>query len=219
MEAKVYVLSGLGVDESVFTHIDCNPLSMQFIPWIIPSKNEPLQSYLTRLSEYIKEPNPTIIGLSFGGIIALELSKRYPNARIIQIASVKTHFEFPFYYSWLGKLKIHRFIPEIFLSRSNFIINWLFGVESKEEKRHLNDIFKRSNPQFRNWALDTLFVWSNTEIPENLISIHGTKDRLIPIRNVKFDFRVDKGGHFMTVNKAEKVNKVLREILLKPNKD
>src|SRR5690606_10356397 len=122
MQQKVYVLSGLGVDESVFLHIDCSPFAMHFIPWLIPTKNEHLQSYLTRLLLDIPEANPTIIGLSFGGIIALELAKLKPPAHIIQIAAVKTHLEWPFYVRLLGKLKVHQWLPEFILSRSNFAL-------------------------------------------------------------------------------------------------
>jgi pimeloyl-ACP methyl ester carboxylesterase len=219
MNRKVYVLSGLGVDESVFANIDCHPFVLHFIPWMIPNKNEQLAHYVKRLAASIYESNPTIIGLSFGGIIAVEMAKLFPEAYIIQIASVKTHLELPLIYRWIGLLKLHRLVPKCFLKYPNFLTYRMFGIEHKKEKALLNAIFARTNPEFRNWAIDVLLNWRNREIPSRLIAIHGTKDRLIPIRNVKVDFPIEGAGHFLTVNKSKTLSELLKHLLSKWNKD
>ena len=72
---KIYIFSGLGVDQRVFDKIDFGNLDVEFIDWIEPLKNESLSDYAKRISQSLTDSNPTLIGLSFGGMIAVEISK------------------------------------------------------------------------------------------------------------------------------------------------
>ncbi|WP_260129909.1 hypothetical protein [Elizabethkingia anophelis] len=72
---KVYIFSGLGVDERVFDQINFEGLDVEFIDWIKPLKKESLSEYAKRISSELTADNPTLIGLSFGGILAVEISK------------------------------------------------------------------------------------------------------------------------------------------------
>lgn len=72
---KVYILSGLGADERVFKYLDFKDLDITFVQWIKPKPHEKLMDYVERLREQIKQDNPILIGLSFGGIVAAELAK------------------------------------------------------------------------------------------------------------------------------------------------
>ncbi|WP_313101006.1 hypothetical protein [Epilithonimonas sp.] len=40
---KIYVFSGMGVDERVFDNIDFGTLDVEFIDWIEPLENESLE--------------------------------------------------------------------------------------------------------------------------------------------------------------------------------
>jgi hypothetical protein len=51
--SKIYVFSGLGVDERVFDNIDFGRLDVEFIDWIEPLNNESLESYAFRISKKI----------------------------------------------------------------------------------------------------------------------------------------------------------------------
>lgn len=137
----IYIFSGLGVDQRVFDNIDFGTLDVVFIDWIPPHINEPIQDYAKRISEKITSKNPTLIGLSFGGILCVELSKIIQTKQILLIASAKTKFELPTMYRLLGKLKINKILPASVLKKHNFLSNWMFGLESESEKgtfkRHL----------------------------------------------------------------------------------
>lgn len=73
--SKIYIFSGLGVDKRVFDNIDFGTKSPEFIDWISPLKNESLAEYSKRISENMKSEKPILIGPSFGGIVATEISK------------------------------------------------------------------------------------------------------------------------------------------------
>lgn len=75
MKKRIYILNGLGADERVFQLLDFSDFSPIFIQWIIPEQNESIENYASRLLQQIDTPNPLILGLSFGGMMATEISK------------------------------------------------------------------------------------------------------------------------------------------------
>ena len=86
----VYVFSGLGADERVFHKIDFSSYDVHFIKWITPKKNESIESYALRLTLQITKPLPVLIGLSFGGMMAVEVAKHIATEKIVLISSAKS---------------------------------------------------------------------------------------------------------------------------------
>ena len=211
--SKIYIFSGLGVDKRVFDNIDLNDLNVEFIDWIKPFENEPIKNYSKRISEKITSKNPIIIGLSFGGMIAVEISKILQTRKIILIASAKNRNQLPKIYHLAGRLKLTKLIPNSLLKKQNFITNWFFGLEKKSEKQLLAIILKDTDPNFLGWAINEIATWNNEFEPNNCIHIHGSKDRIIPIKNVKANFVIENGGHFMTVNRSKEIEKIIKQIV------
>jgi len=211
--SKIYVFSGLGVDERVFDNIDFGTLDVEFIDWIQPLENESLESYALRISKKITSENPILIGLSFGGMIAVEISKIIKVEKLILIASAKNKFELPFIYRLFGKLNFIKLIPKKIFKKQNSITNWIFGIESDSEKQLLKDILQDTDLDFFSWAINEIANWRNESIPENCFHIHGNKDRIIPIKNVKTDFVIENGGHFMTVNKSKEIQDIILSLI------
>jgi len=210
--SKIYIFSGLGVDRRVFDNINFGGLDIEFIDWIDPLKNESLQNYAERISLKITAENPILIGLSFGGMVAVEISKILKTERIILIASAKNKFELPAVYRITGKLKLNKLIPKSIFKKQNFITNWIFGIESESEKQLLKSILQDTDPDFFSWAINEIVNWNNELTQKNLVHIHGNKDRIIPINNVKTDFIIESGGHFMTVNRSRIIEKIILQL-------
>ena len=206
---NVYFFSGLGADERVFQYLDlsfCNPV---FIKWNLPHNNESIENYALRLTEQINEKNPILVGVSFGGMIAVEVAKIIKPKKIFLISSVKTIFEIPLYYRLAGKINVHKFIPAVFLQKVKSINNFLFDVSSIEEKELLDKIITETNPDFLKWAMDKIVNWKNEFIPDNLIHIHGTNDKILPYRFVKSDYNIQSAGHFMIVKQAKEISVII----------
>ncbi|MBB6005014.1 alpha/beta hydrolase [Arcicella rosea] len=210
---SIYIFSGLGADERVFKKLDFSGFDVTFIHWVIPNSNETIETYALRLTEQIKTNNPILIGLSFGGMMATEVAKLIDTEKIIIIASAKTQQEIPFYYRFAGMLKLHRLIPTVVLKTPNFFSNWLFGTSDKEDKEILASIMLDTDEVFLTWAIDKIVNWKNDTVHKNLKHIHGTADRILPYCLVKSDIEVNGGGHLMTLNKAEELTKVIRNLL------
>lgn len=210
---NLYIFSGLGADKRVFKYLDFSKYNATFIDWINPFENESIEDYAKRLTTQITSEKPILIGLSFGGIMAVEVGKIIESKKIILIASAKNKSEIPFYYRLAGFLNLHKLIPPILMMKSNFMSFWFFGIKSKENKNLLTEILKDTDETFLKWAIDKIANWKNTFNHKNLRHIHGTKDRILPIQFVKPDMKIVDGGHFMTIDKFEELNIVLENLI------
>lgn len=207
------MLSGLGADERVFINLKVNHLNLYFVKWIEPLPNETISSYAKRLCLQIEETCPLLIGLSFGGIMAVEISKIIDTEQIILLSSAKTKYEIPFIYRLAGKLHLNRYVPISMLKTANIFSYWLFNVKSKEEKDLFKQILKDTDPIFLKWAIDKIVNWENTIIPQQLTHIHGTKDKILPMYFIKHKIVIQGGGHLMVLNKANEVNRAIAKCL------
>lgn len=206
---EVYVLSGLGVDHRVFEHFRFENMRVTFLAWVLPVKHESLTAYAKRMAQQITTAHPILIGLSFGGMVAIEIAKILAVQKIICIASAKEKAEIPLLFRLLGRLKVHTLLPTARLKRSNSLTYWFFGVHTQEDKKLLKAILDDTDPVFLRWAIDAILTWNNTTIPSNVLHIHGDRDRLLPHRLVTVDYSIVGGGHFMTVNKASQIEAII----------
>lgn len=211
---QVYIFSGLGADERVFQRLDFTGFNITFIKWIVPQEKETIEQYASRLIQQITTPRPTLIGLSFGGLMAVEVAKQIDTERVILIASAKTKKEIPYYYRLAGKLGLHKLIPTGILKSANFITNWLFGANTSSDKLILKQILIDTDPAFLKWAIDKVACWNNQALIKNIFHIHGTSDRILPLRYlIKCNTTIQNGGHLMTLNKSDELNKIVRKQL------
>jgi len=208
---ELCIFSGLGADERVFQRLDFSDFSKTYIKWIVPQDNETIEHYATRLLDQITTTKPTLIGLSFGGLIAVEVAKQIDTEKVILIASAKTKNEIPFYYRFAGQIRLHKLLPTRLLKSSNFITNWFFGTSSTFDKQLLKQILIDTDPTFLKWAIDKVARWTNQTQTKKLFHIHGTSDRILPLSFVKCNSTIKNGGHLMTLNKADELNQILRQ--------
>jgi pimeloyl-ACP methyl ester carboxylesterase len=208
---NIYLIPGLGADERVFQYLTLPWKSVNIIHWIEPLPDESLRDYCIRLSEQIKtDPPPILMGVSFGGMVAVELNQIVKAEKVILISSAKNANALPGILQAIGKTGIIKWIPNALFKSSNWLVYYLFDAHSKQDKQLLKEIIKDTNPHFVKWALTAISGWNYTGISQNVISIHGKKDKLIPLKSA--DYTIDSGGHFMIVNKSEAVSRVIFEI-------
>jgi esterase/lipase len=207
----LYLFSGLGADKRVFDFLDLTGYSVHFIEWIPPIKSESIELYASRILPQIKTSKPILIGVSFGGIMAMEIGKLIETDKIILISSARTKRNIPLYYKITGILAFHKVIPATFLRTVNKITYWFFGVANENEKKLLKTIIEETDISFLRWAIEKIVKWKNVTQLTNVTSIHGTHDRLLT--NTKAEHTINQGGHLMIINKSREVNEILRKIL------
>jgi len=206
---KLYGISGLGADKRVFEFLT---LECELIPieWIEPLKNETIENYAIRLSKSInKKEDFGIMGVSFGGLIAIEISKRLNPKLTILISSVETKWELRTIYRIIGKTKLLKLIPQFLFDPPRIIANWVFGAK---KKKLLHQILDDTDLKFAKWAVNQLTNWKNGEKLSNpILKIGGTNDRLIPSKKDNNQRLIDKGKHFMIVDRADEISLIINE--------
>lgn len=210
----IYCVSGLGADERVFQKLVFEGYRPIHIQWIEPESGESISDYTKRLTAQVKGDRPILIGLSFGGIIAVEMSKHLETEKVILISSTKNKQEVPFYFQIFRWLPFYRLLPARFmLWVGQLIASWFFSLEDKDERQLLKAILYDTNAGFMKWAIHQVVIWRNELIPDNIYHIHGESDRIFPFKFVHEDFGVKRGGHFMIMNRAEYVSSLIEKIV------
>ncbi len=214
------LISGLGADKKVFERLDLSLYKVNYIKWIRPEPKETLRQYSIRLTEQFVTNEPyIIIGLSFGGIITSEILhfiKPKPITSII-ISSVRNRHELPYLMRKGKTYPIHRLIPNRLLKIGNPIIYWYFGLKTENQKKLMSYFLSSSDPIFVKWAINEIANWNREKSLENIIHIHGDKDKTFPIGGTEADHIIKNGSHLMIYTHANLVSKLLNKILIPYN--
>jgi len=212
---NIYFISGLGADRRAFDKIKLDQdFNVHYIDWLEPSKNEDLKSYAERMASSIDKISPfALVGLSFGGIIAIEISKLYPAQKVILISSISNQSELPWYYKSIGKLGIQNTKLIELLKYKKDLLHWFFGTTSARLKNYLNEMIDKTSIHYLQWSLNQILNWNQINKPKNVLHIHGEKDKLFPTTFCKPDYTISKGGHFMIVTHANQISEIINHSL------
>ncbi len=213
---KAYFIPGLGADSRVFKNISLpENFSPIYLEWLLPESDESLETYALRMGEKIDATEPfVLIGLSFGGMIAIEISKTKPPAELVLISTIHVSNELPVLYKVAGKCRLHKLIPVKFFKRAS-LIKRIFTTETREDKTLLKKMIRSSDPKFIKWAINAILNWKNDVIPDHCVHIHGSSDEILPIKYTHPTHIINQGAHLMVITRAEEINRILAEELAK----
>ncbi|MFT5820758.1 MAG: pimeloyl-ACP methyl ester carboxylesterase [Crocinitomix sp.] len=207
MNQNIYVISGLGADHTVFCKLNLPGYTLVHVTWVPTAKGESLKEYARRLLPQINEDNPIVLGLSLGGMLAVEVSQLIQTKRVISLSSVTAYGELPFHFKLAGWLRLQKILPIYFFSKGNRFTQWIFGVKQKGDREILNQVFVNLDKNFLFWALNAVLTWKNEEKPKSLQRIHGSSDLILPKRkNIAYNTVIKKGTHLMLLDQAEEVS-------------
>ncbi len=213
--SHVYFMPGMAADVSIFEYIKLpeDKFKTHTIAWKIPCRKESMEEYAQRMCKEIRHDNVVLVGVSFGGIMVQEMSKYLNLKKLIIISSVKSKHELPSRMKIARKTKMYKLLPTSLVSR---IENWeklAFGEFAKKRAAMYQRYLSINDKTYLDWAIEKMVCWDQDKSPEGLIHIHGDKDIVFPISNIKKCITVDKGTHVMIVNRARWFNKNLPQII------
>lgn len=204
-----YFIPGLGFNEEVIAPLLDLSLDITTVNWIEPLAKETIQSYAKRMSESIDTSTGTItlIGYSFGGIIAQEISQIIDVDQIILISTCKSRAENSLALKALSPLKFNKVIKKNIILKTFPLWASSYGYETPKEMEIFRSMIKKNTDTYLDWAVKSVSTWERKfEINVPLIHIHGDKDRTFPIKNIHNVTHIVKGGdHFMIYKKAKEI--------------
>lgn len=180
-------------------------------PWPKPSEDESLTSYCERLANELRPLGAVAIGgISFGGVIAMEVA-RFLNPRcVILIASVRSPKEMPWRirvlrnFLWLLPLVPIRWMQ--WLARAIPLWSSVFAGIVQE--------FRQADPVTLRWSIRQVLRWQGPPpLSCPLYQVHGDRDFLFPYKLTAPDVLIRGGGHLISMTRGKQVNEFIRACL------
>ena len=206
---KIYCIGGLAADKRLFARLVVPGHELVFLPWLPFDKADTMRTYALKMAGQIPDHKAIVAGLSFGGMLSVEIAKEHHDWKIFLISSAKTSAELGYNSGFLRWLSRKEVIPAPLFHIPNPVVLYKLGVHTKEQLALLCDIIRNSNTSLVRWSINTLLTWNNSDYPRNIIHIHGTNDRVIRSANVRPDHWIEGGSHIMIYDRGAEVGKII----------
>jgi hypothetical protein len=210
----VILFPGLAADGHLFSQIgliNCKVIVAEFLS---PLRNESLQHYAKRIALSLPHHEDIIFaGVSFGGILAQEVSKFIPAKKVILISSVSSSHQKPLMFFLFKILPLYKMLSV--WSLKNFII-WIgkrFTIKNKDEQALFESMVEKADGDMIRWGISKTLFWKQGSRQPGIIQIHGTKDRVFPIRRIEADYIIPGGQHFMIIQRGAEISDILNRII------
>ena len=215
-KTPLYFMPGLAASPKIFENLafDIDRYTLHYLNWIEPqTTEEDINSYAYRLSAQIKEKNPVLIGVSFGGIIVQELASYVHPKKVIIVSSVKHQDELPKRFKIAKLTKIYKVFPTVVIENLEDYLGFFIGKGLKKRADLYKKYLSVRSKEYLQWSINSIINWQQTAPIKNIVHIHGTNDAIFPIKNIQNTIKVEGGTHIMVLTKAKKISKIIDAVL------
>jgi len=215
-KTHVYLMPGMAANVSIFDEIKLseNQFSVHKLEWFVPEKGMSLMDYAQKMCEEINEPNPVLLGVSFGGMLVQEMAKIIPVKKVIVVSSVKSRHELPKRMIFAKYTKVHKLLPTSLVNNVELLAKYAFG-ETVTKRLHLYEKYLSiRDKSYIDWCIDQIVNWQQEVPPPNVVHIQGERDAVFPMVNIKKCTVVKNGTHTMIIHRARWFNEHLPTIIL-----
>jgi pimeloyl-ACP methyl ester carboxylesterase len=214
MAQRTIFFSGMGGDERAFQYLQLGDVERMYINWIEPHDEETLHDYALRLVADVDiKPDDVLIGLSMGGMVAQEVAAAYPVSKVILVSSLRSGETLQPLFTAAQKLKLMKLVQKDLLKSTIVKGAKIFLPLNDKRLKVIVDMLDCFSGHYYKWAMNAVLQWQGADAQCPVYHVHGSKDELFPIAQVK-DAEVIKGGsHLMIVTRPKEVSQVLQKFL------
>ena len=214
-KTHVYFIPGLAAGKEIFKNISLPTSNFEthIIEWLIPEKNEPIRDYARRMAQFVTEPEAVLIGVSFGGVVAQEMSLFLKLKNLIIISSVKSRSELPSRFRLAQKTLAYKLVPTSLVLSANDLTKFALGPKTEKRLKLYQQYLHVRDKDYLDWAIENMVSWDRNEMIKGVIHLHGDKDIVFPIKNIKDCHLIEGGTHIMLLNKGRVISQKLIEII------
>ena len=212
----VYFMPGMAASSTIFEYIKLpeDQFIVHRLDWFVPEPEESLEDYAKRMILKIEHKNPVLLGVSFGGLLIQEMSKLLKVKKLIIVSSVKTKYELPRRMKIAKRTKAYKLLPTQFISNVEILAKYVFGETATKRVALYKKYLSMSDKHYLDWAIEQMINWDQSTTNHDIVHIHGEKDAVFPIRNIKECIKIPNGTHIMIINKYKWFNENLPRIIL-----
>src|SRR5690625_3171955 len=212
--SQIYLIPGMAAGEEIFQNLKLpDQYEITILNWLIPESSETLLSYSRRMAEKISGPNPILIGVSFGGVVAQEMQEFVNPEKTIIISSVKSRQELPLTMRFADWFKLYKLIPTGRVLSSPDLTKFSLGPKSKKRLQLYQKYLHVRDKQYLDWAIEQMVGWERKHPAENVFHIQGDSDTVFPIKYISDCIVVKGGTHIMILNRAREISEKLTAII------
>lgn len=210
----LYLIPGIGADGRIFKELKIENCDTVIIDFIVPEKNESLPEYAKRMAAKIDTSGPfSLLGVSFGGMIAVEISKFLKPEKLFLVSSAKTRNELPAHYRMAGYIPFDKLFTGNFFKKMGNLLRPVYEPESRRETAFFRQMTNDTDARVMKRSIHCIVNWKNDKCPENVIHLHGEKDRTLPIKNIKNPVEIKDGSHEIIFLHAEEISRIINQEL------
>jgi pimeloyl-ACP methyl ester carboxylesterase len=209
-----YLIPGLGADERVFRNLQPQLRGeTHVLKWLPPTTaTETLPHYAARIAAAIPVAQACcVVGVSFGGVVALEIAQLRPRARVVLVSSIPDAASLPLLLRVVRRTSLHRLVPPQVLKLFPRVGQWYFGVNPGADYQLFRQILRDTEPKYARWAIHQLLHWNSRGLGP-AVRIHGTHDRVLPRGAAPIDHLIPGGTHFMVLSRAAEISRILNQL-------
>lgn len=211
---RLVLFSGLGIPPALLTpqfHINGVDVTAAAWPTIVAAEN--IAQFAARAAEQIVASDDLYVGgVSFGGMVALEVARIVRPRGVFLIAAAKSGSALSPIVRLvaLAASKLPMAAVELGLKWSPLLVR-MVGRPDRVQREYLLDLAEASIASLTHWGGRVMLDWTAPPLPCPVWQVHGSDDRMIPVKNVSPDLVIPGGGHVINVTHAAAVNQFIRE--------
>ncbi len=212
---NVYLIPGQGSDFRLFDSLNLGGgYNLINVHHCVPEEGMTMAEYANELFYQIDTTQKyVLIGVSLGGMLAVEINGIHTPLKTIIISSAKSRNELPLRYRFQEHIPIYKAVSGDLSKKGALLLQPVVEPDRNNQKDTFIAMLEDKDPDFLKRTIAMILEWQRTEYPENIIHIHGDKDRTIPIGNVKHDYLIEGGSHMMVLTRGGEISKLIVKIL------
>lgn len=195
---RVYFIPGLGADERIFSNLNLTGVEEHYLNWIDPEDCKTLADYAKLYEPMIDTSEPFyLLGMSMGGMMAIELQKLIEPEKMILVSTVKTRSEISVQLRTVARMRLNALFSGSVIQNLSGLIDAVVPWQTQTQRKLFLDMLHNSTPEFLEFSINACINWDNETMPRNYVHLHGTRDPLFPSSRAKNAEIIEGGNHFM----------------------
>lgn len=209
-------MPGLAASPSIFQYIALPPetFEVHHLDWFLPEPGMDLQEYARRMAEKVAQPDPVLVGVSFGGMLVQEMAQYLSPRRVIIISSIKCQEEMPRRLLVARYTQLHKLLPTGMINNLEVLTRFAFGDMVKKRLKLYERYLGMRDKGYLDWAIDQIVRWDRKQPLPGLVHIHGDRDVVFPMTYIAGCLQVPGGTHTMIIHRHKWFNERLPAIIL-----
>lgn len=223
--ARIVLFPGMGADPRMFARLKARlGDDVESPDWLMPERDEPFDHYAKRFADKLQpEPGddrPLFLGgVSFGGMVALQVACHLRPEAVILIGSCRSRHAKP--PRWRVAKRVGGLIPLSMFGPRVFALaaRWVATLDQLDEphRRLLIDMARRCDPYHVRWTGYTCADWTFDPAEYDgfppIHQVHGRHDAIIPLHPGDPDKVIEDGRHILPFSHEQTVHRYIMDVV------